>query len=76
VEQQIVQTQGSISGPRWAGLYEFLLECALACNVKYRTLERQKGLLQETIYFEVEGTTSNLRAFNVAVNRSIEQHNA
>ena len=73
--ESVIRVRNSISGLRWAGFHEFLLECATIHNVKYRTLERDKGLLRETIYFEVEGKPSDIRAFGRTIDHSIQKYN-
>lgn len=64
-----------ISGPRWAGLREFLVDVAARTGVRLKNVNADKGLIGETIYFTVCGKTSAMWRFKRLIAASIEAHN-
>ncbi len=64
-----------MSGLKIAGIEEFLFELAQLCNLGYKTIKEKKGILRETIFFEIEGEVENLNRFNVCVKKVVEERN-
>ncbi len=64
-----------VQGPRWAGFKEMLYRLAGLCQVRYATLEEDKGLLVTTIYYEVTGPTPNCQAFRSRLRATINEWN-
>ena len=60
-----------ISGPRWAGLREFLVDAANATGVDLASVETERGWLRETVYFEVRGERAKLCDFDALFRSAI-----
>lgn len=64
-----------VSGPRWMGLKEFIYDGAVRYHLEIDSLEQDKGWINETIYFTVSGTESNVNGFRTYCLRSMEEYN-
>jgi len=68
--------QGYISGPKWAGALEALINCAHHFNLRLDIKNHQRGWLHETIFFEFTGDENNIQQSKQALWKIIEQYNA
>lgn len=64
-----------MSGPRWAGVRSFLYEAASATGVRLVSVDSDKGLLTETVYFDAEGEVINLRKFARVLESAMARYN-
>lgn len=64
-----------MSGLKIIGIEEFLFEVAQVCNLEYETIKEKRGILRETIFFEIEGEIENLNRFNEIVKKVVEERN-
>ena len=49
-----------LSGTRFNGIKEFIFEVARRCNISYKITDSDKGFIRETVFFEIEGESSNI----------------
>lgn len=49
-----------LSGTRFNGIKEFIFEVARRCNISYKITDADKGFIRETVFFEIEGESSNI----------------
>lgn len=52
--------RGYLSGLKWIGITPFLWSVANKTKIDLKITDREKGLLRETVYFELEGDKYNL----------------
>ena len=71
----MITHESYISGSRWAGVYELLLDIAATYSVQYRTIEEKKGWFTTTIQYAITGEPANVQRFFRCVPQSIEAHN-
>lgn len=64
-----------ISGPRWAGVREFIYEASAATGVELVSVDSDKGFFRETVYFSVEGDISSLKKFARLLEIGVENYN-
>ena len=57
------------------GIEEFLFDVAQRCHLEYKTIKEKRGILRETIFFEIEGEVENLNRFNEVVKKVVEERN-
>jgi len=65
-----------IEGPKSGRLSCFLKKLALALGVTLDVTDVDKGWLNETVFFTVEGTYDELVNFNDCIHKSVAAHNA
>ncbi len=70
-----IKKQSYIKLPKWSGGREFLQELAWDNNINLTIIERDKGFIQETIYFEVKGDINKVHRFFLQFNESIRDYN-
>ena len=58
----IVTVNSSVRGPRWLGLSDFIEKLAWQSSLDCKT-QNQKGLLRETVLFEVKGSAKDIKIF-------------
>ena len=63
-----------ISGLKWTGLKPLLFEISCKTKVNFKIIDRDRGFLRETIYFEIEGSEENIRKFNDYLKWSIKEY--
>jgi hypothetical protein len=63
-----------IEGPRWARLQSFLKKLAFDHGLEI-TLDVEKGLIFETVFFEVEGDADKIIAFGNSFVKAAEGYN-
>jgi len=61
-----------IQGPKWAGLQKLLRDAAWMSDVAIR-LEVERGIITETIRFEVIGTESGIEKFRSGISEAVER---
>ena len=64
-----------LRGLRWAGIKEFLFELAITNDLEFKVLDRDKGWLRETVYFQADGKESDLRRFKDQFEKSVAAYN-
>ncbi len=62
-----------VSGPRWVGLGRFLREAAMHCDLEIQ-IEREHGLIRETLFFKVEGEQENIEKMDEILQRAKEEY--
>ena len=63
-----------LSALKWAGAKEFLFDLAVSNHLQFKVLDHDKGLLRETIYYEVEGKESDLKRFKQRHDKALAEH--
>ena len=64
-----------IEGLKLANLTKFLMSSAWEIGLEITILERDKGFIRETIYFELEGTEEKLKIFNKVLKSMVAEYN-
>lgn len=67
--------KGYIRGFRWSGIMEFLFENASANTVILEILNDDKGLIERTVYFQVNGTEKRVDAFVSLAKHAVRKYN-
>lgn len=57
-----------ITTPRWSPVKHIILEGCFKFDVEFRELSYEKGLLINTIYFEISGERDRIVKFSEALN--------
>jgi hypothetical protein len=65
-----------VSGPKWAGLKQFLLDGANACGLRLDFTGRSAGLIRETIFYRASGSAEALNKFNQVLQQAEKQYNS
>lgn len=71
----MAQTRGYISGPRWAGIDEFLFKLAFKHHLEIEITNQIKKLLHVTYYFTIHGDINDIERFNKEYKSTIEDYN-
>jgi hypothetical protein len=64
----LVTKKGWVSGSKWSGISDGLREGAMAFNLDI-VLEKESGLLKETVYYTVTGKCDKVKAFQKIVEK-------
>lgn len=64
-----------VSGPRWAGLDEFLCELAFKHHLRIEITNQIKKLLRVTYFFTVYGDSDDIERFIKECKNTIESYN-
>ena len=62
---------GWVSGPKWAGLFDFLKQSAIDYYVDLIITDRDKRWITETIYYKVSGIRENVVGWNSYVEKRL-----
>jgi len=65
-----------VEGPRWAAFPKFLRDACFMYDLNIIQMDIDKGWVRETVRFKVEGTESNLRRLQKAIEIGVEEYNA
>ena len=64
-----------MSGLKCVNISRFLKSVAWDLGLEINILERDRGLLRETVYFQLEGNENQLSNFNRIVKKMVEERN-
>ena len=67
--------KNKISGFRWAGIADVIKLTALVFDLKIVEFIENKGWINTTIIFKVEGDAVNIQKFINSMNGSVEEYN-
>lgn len=73
MENKMIRYRGYIQCPVWAGAREFLRECGMYADLDVDITE-EKGLLQTTIFYKVEGTLRQVSIFKRLFKRGVNHY--
>lgn len=64
-----------VEGPRWVAFGTALKRLACDIGLEIR-IEERKGILRETVFFELRGTDNQVQHFLRAVERGVKEWNS
>lgn len=64
-----------MSGLKCVNITRFLRSVAWELGIDIKILERDRGLLRETVYFQLEGEKIQLSEFGRIVKKTVEERN-
>ena len=64
-----------VEGPKWAAFPKFLKDVCFMYDLKVIYMDIDKGWIRETVRFKVEGSESNLRRLQKAIEIGVEEYN-
>jgi len=64
-----------LEGPRWAQAKKFLYDLAIKLDLDITFTDHDKGLINETIYYTIEGESANIAEYHSLVKKAIVSYN-
>lgn len=70
-DNKTITEKGWVSGPRWARIADGLKKGAMEYELDIR-IEKESGLLTETVYYTITGKYDDVKGFQKAVYEAVE----
>lgn len=64
-----------VSGPRWAGVKQYILTVPMMFNLEVKIIDEDKGFIRTTITFEVEGEAKDIKKFYTQMKSDFKRYN-